>query len=78
MIRWSTKKEKDLSERPKGLTYASQLRVVLQLSWEQYRTLFKTPRLRNALWSTCTVNLAQQLCGSKFTSRSLLMVANGI
>lgn len=63
LIRWSTKPK--LSMREKGLTYASQLRVVVGLSIEQYRTLFKTPRLRNALWSTCTVNLAQQLCGSR-------------
>ena len=62
LIRWST--EQDVPSRQKGLTYWSQLRVVIGLSFEQYRTLFETPRLRNALWSTCTVNLAQQLCGS--------------
>lgn len=47
-----------------GLTYASQLRQVLRLSLDQYKTPFTTPRLRNAVWSTCTVALAQQLCGS--------------
>lgn len=31
----------------------------------QYRQLFQQRRLYNALISTSTVNLAQQLCGSK-------------
>lgn len=54
-----------MSETERGLTYASQLRVVLRLSIKQYGTLLETRRLRNALVSTCIVNLAQQLCGSK-------------
>ncbi|KAM5341685.1 hypothetical protein ACJ41O_014716 [Fusarium nematophilum] len=46
-----------------GLTYASHLWVVFRLSVNQYRPLFTKRRLRNALWSSCTVALAQQLCG---------------
>jgi MFS family permease len=67
LIRWSTKDEdtnRDTTSRYQaGLTYSSQLRVVLRLSLKQFRTLFRTPRLRNAIISTCTVALAQQLCG---------------
>jgi MFS family permease len=62
LIRWSTKEDLEVRHE-RGLTYVSQLRVVLHLSWQQCRTLFKTPRLRNAISSTCTVALAQQLCG---------------
>ncbi|KPM41126.1 hypothetical protein AK830_g5433 [Neonectria ditissima] len=51
------------SELDAGLSYAARARVVLKLSAEQYKTLFKKRRLRNAIWSTCTVALAQQLCG---------------
>jgi hypothetical protein len=69
LIRWSTKLEESTELEPglqeRGLTYASQLWVVLKLSWHQYRTLLETRRLRNAVWSTCTVALSQQLCGSK-------------
>ncbi|KAF7555358.1 hypothetical protein G7Z17_g2227 [Cylindrodendrum hubeiense] len=47
-----------------GLTYAGRIRLVLKLSAHQYTTLLGTQRLRNAVWSTCTVALAQQLCGN--------------
>ncbi|RBR06878.1 uncharacterized protein FIESC28_10913 [Fusarium coffeatum] len=46
-----------------GLTYSSLILVVLQLSADQFRPLFTSRRLRNALWSSSTVALAQQLCG---------------
>ncbi|KAH7024090.1 hypothetical protein EDB80DRAFT_699202 [Ilyonectria destructans] len=46
-----------------GLTYAGRVCLVLKLSADQYGTLLKTRRLRNAVLSTCTVALAQQLCG---------------
>ncbi|KAJ4247776.1 hypothetical protein NW762_012985 [Fusarium torreyae] len=46
-----------------GLTYASLILVVLKLSAYQFRPLFTRRRLRNALWSSCTVALSQQLCG---------------
>lgn len=48
-----------------GLTYSSLILVVLQLSADQFKPLFTRRRLKNALWSSCTVALAQQLCGSK-------------
>lgn len=48
-----------------GLTYSSLVRLVMKLSADQFRPLFTTRRLRNALWSSCTVALAQQLCGSE-------------
>ncbi|KAH7312599.1 hypothetical protein B0I35DRAFT_481042 [Stachybotrys elegans] len=67
LIRWSTKSNdhagSELPSRKQGLTYASSLRIVMSLSLKQYNTLFTTTRLRNAVWSTCTVALAQQLCG---------------
>jgi hypothetical protein len=47
---------------------------VLTLVWEyltQYAQLFRERRLRNALISSCTVSLAQQLCGSMFISTEL-------
>ncbi|KAM0550608.1 hypothetical protein ACHAPJ_008866 [Fusarium lateritium] len=60
----------DVKERAKnsrtlssGLTYASLILVVLKLSADQFRPLFTRRRLRNALWSSCTVALSQQLCG---------------
>ncbi|EKJ75378.1 hypothetical protein NXS19_013196 [Fusarium pseudograminearum] len=46
-----------------GLTYSSLIVYVLQLSADQFKPLFTKRRLRNALWSSCTVALAQQLCG---------------
>ncbi|KAH7245821.1 major facilitator superfamily domain-containing protein [Fusarium tricinctum] len=46
-----------------GLTYSSLVRLVMKLSADQFRPLFTRRRLRNALWSSCTVALAQQLCG---------------
>ncbi|VUC26145.1 unnamed protein product [Clonostachys rosea] len=86
LIRWSEKLKRrsepngsisGSSSPEQGLTYASQLRVVLRLSLNQYRTLFKTPRLRNAVWSTSTVALAQQLCGINvfafYSSKSVLL-----
>uniref|UniRef100_A0A8H7TMK6 Major facilitator superfamily (MFS) profile domain-containing protein n=1 Tax=Bionectria ochroleuca TaxID=29856 RepID=A0A8H7TMK6_BIOOC len=86
LIRWS-EKLKRLSESngpagescspEQGLTYASQLRVVLRLSLNQYRTLFKTRRLRNAVWSTSTVALAQQLCGINVFAFYSNVVFNG-
>ena len=69
LIRWSTKLDEDsakLVSTEKGLTYASQLRVVSRYSFQQYWTLLKTQRRRNAAMSAYTVMLAQQLCGSKF------------
>ncbi|CAF3453917.1 unnamed protein product [Fusarium graminearum] len=47
-----------------GLTYSSLILVVLQLSEDQFKPLFTRRRLKNALWSSCTVALAQQLCGN--------------
>ncbi|KAF9880292.1 hypothetical protein CkaCkLH20_02246 [Colletotrichum karsti] len=49
--------------RKRGLTFASHLSFALSDTFRQYSHLLKTPRLRNAVWSTCTVALAQQLCG---------------
>ncbi|KAK6705563.1 hypothetical protein SNK05_009462 [Fusarium graminearum] len=46
-----------------GLTYSSLIMAVLQLSEDQFKPLFTRRRLKNALWSSCTVALAQQLCG---------------
>jgi hypothetical protein len=37
----------------------------MKLSADQFKPLFTRRRLRNALWSSCTVALAQQLCGSE-------------
>ncbi|KAK7429139.1 hypothetical protein QQZ08_004354 [Neonectria magnoliae] len=54
------------SELDAGLSYAARAHVVFKLSAGQYKTLFKKRRLRNAIWSTCTVALAQQLCGSMY------------
>ncbi|CEI40084.1 unnamed protein product [Fusarium venenatum] len=47
-----------------GLTYSSLIFVVMKLSADQFKPLFTRRRLRNALWSSCTVALAQQLCGN--------------
>ncbi|RGP79065.1 hypothetical protein FLONG3_2971 [Fusarium longipes] len=46
-----------------GLTYSSLILVVMKLSTDQFKPLFTRRRLRNALWSSCTVALSQQLCG---------------
>ncbi|KAF4339240.1 myo-inositol transport ITR1 [Fusarium beomiforme] len=46
-----------------GLTYASLIILVTRLSIDQFKPLFTRRRLRNALWSSCVVALAQQLCG---------------
>ncbi|KAF5019721.1 hypothetical protein F66182_8264 [Fusarium sp. NRRL 66182] len=54
---------KDSTTLISGLTYASLILVVMRLSVDQFKPLFKSRRLRNALWSSCTVALAQQLCG---------------
>lgn len=59
-----------------GLTYSSLILVVLQLSEDQFKPLFTRRRLKNALWSSCTVALAQQLCGSKLLFLALSNVAN--
>ena len=42
---------------------------------KKFLELFITRRLRNALISSSTVNLAQQLCGSKFLSAFNLFLA---
>ncbi|KAF5709948.1 myo-inositol transport ITR1 [Fusarium mundagurra] len=47
-----------------GLTYASLIILVTRLSVDQFKPLFTTRRLRNALWSSCVVALSQQLCGN--------------
>ncbi|RSM06022.1 hypothetical protein CEP52_005957 [Fusarium oligoseptatum] len=57
-------KEKTRDENvDSGLTYMSRIGVVLKLSARQFRPLFNQRHLRNALLSSCTVALAQQLCG---------------
>ncbi|TDZ30004.1 putative polyol transporter 1 [Colletotrichum spinosum] len=53
----STTIEKD------GLTFASHIKSAILYAYRQYAGLTKAIRLRNAVWSTCTVALAQQLCG---------------
>ncbi|KAJ4309901.1 hypothetical protein N0V84_011256 [Fusarium piperis] len=60
--RQSTQKAKD-DDVDSGLTYMSRIWVVLRLSGRQFRPLFNERHLRNALLSSCTVALAQQLCG---------------
>jgi hypothetical protein len=60
-----------------GLTYSSLILVVTKLSADQYKPLFTRRRLRNALWSSCTVALAQQLCGSRsLLGRHTMYIAN--
>ncbi|KAL3600120.1 hypothetical protein FPOAC2_04351 [Fusarium poae] len=49
--------------RHDGLTYMGRVVVSLKLSMVQYSTLFQERYLRNAVYSTCIVSLAQQLCG---------------
>jgi hypothetical protein len=51
--------------RHDGLTYMGRVVVSLKLSMVQYSTLFQERYLRNAVYSTCIVSLAQQLCGGK-------------
>ncbi|KAF5600443.1 myo-inositol transport ITR1 [Fusarium pseudoanthophilum] len=53
------------TERTKhsGLTYMGRVAASLKLSKLQYSTLFQERFLRNAVYSTCIVSLAQQLCG---------------
>ncbi|EWG53218.1 hypothetical protein FVEG_11693 [Fusarium verticillioides 7600] len=46
-----------------GLTYMGRVVASLRLSKLQYSTLFQARFLRNAVYSTCIVSLAQQLCG---------------
>ncbi|KAK1532775.1 uncharacterized protein CCOS01_04758 [Colletotrichum costaricense] len=46
-----------------GLTFANHMSFALSDAYRQYSHLLTTPRLRNAVWSTCIVALAQQLCG---------------
>ncbi|ENH67113.1 Putative metabolite transport protein ywtG [Fusarium oxysporum f. sp. cubense race 1] len=46
-----------------GLTYMGRVVASLNLSKLQYSTLFQARFLRNAVYSTCIVSLAQQLCG---------------
>ncbi|KAF4946659.1 hypothetical protein FGADI_11007 [Fusarium gaditjirri] len=46
-----------------GLTYMGRVVASLKLSKLQYSTLFQERFLRNAVYSTCIVSLAQQLCG---------------
>ncbi|KAF4958512.1 hypothetical protein FSARC_11013 [Fusarium sarcochroum] len=59
-VKSATESNRTLSS---GLTYASLILVVVKLSADQFRPLFTRRRLRNALWSSCTVALSQQLCG---------------
>ncbi len=72
LIRFSNRREDVVSGAPElekpGLTYASQALTGFSLSFRQYKTIFQSRRLRNAVWSTCTVALAQQLCGSTQTA----------
>ncbi|KXH32766.1 sugar transporter [Colletotrichum simmondsii] len=49
-----------------GLTFAKHMSFALSDAYRQYSHLLTTPRLRNAVWSTCIVALAQQLCGNNF------------
>lgn len=75
LIHRSVELELELEESPVhpaahhevGLTYASYVYSALSHTTRQYGHLFKTPRLRNAVWSTCVLALAQQLCGSMLT-----------
>ncbi|KAI8676368.1 hypothetical protein LRP88_10628 [Fusarium phalaenopsidis] len=57
------KEEKRDEDVDSGLTYMSRICVVLKLSGRQFRPLFNQRHLRNAMLSSCTVALAQQLCG---------------
>ncbi|KAH9225498.1 hypothetical protein K456DRAFT_1755403 [Colletotrichum gloeosporioides 23] len=49
--------------RKYGLTFSSHMSFAFSDAYRQYSHLLHTPRLRNAVLSTCTVALAQQLCG---------------
>ncbi|KAF4345566.1 myo-inositol transport ITR1 [Fusarium beomiforme] len=51
------------TNRRSGLTYMGRVVASLKLSKAQYSTLFRARSLRNAVYSTCIVSLAQQLCG---------------
>ncbi|KAF4910171.1 putative polyol transporter 1 [Colletotrichum fructicola] len=51
------------NDRKRGLTFASHMSFAFSDAYRQYSHLLTTPRLRNAVLSTCTVALAQQLCG---------------
>ncbi|KAG6996430.1 hypothetical protein FocnCong_v015400 [Fusarium oxysporum f. sp. conglutinans] len=46
-----------------GLIYMGRVLASLKLSRGQYSTHFEARSLRNAVYSTCIVSLAQQLCG---------------
>ncbi|KAL4729680.1 hypothetical protein ACLX1H_004102 [Fusarium chlamydosporum] len=61
--RMNTEESKCSQTPSSGLTYSSLILVVIKLSMDQFKPLFTRRRLRNALWSSCTVALAQQLCG---------------
>src|SRR3569833_2603666 len=56
---WSDEKASWLDPRPRG--FVSEILRFLTC----YKQLFETRRLRNALISSSTVALAQQLCGSE-------------
>ncbi|KAF4815819.1 putative polyol transporter 1 [Colletotrichum tropicale] len=51
------------TNRQYGLTFVSHMSFAFSDAYRQYSHLLTTPRLRNAVLSTCTVALAQQLCG---------------
>ncbi|KLO93135.1 sorbitol transporter [Fusarium fujikuroi] len=52
-----------MGNKQSGLTYMGRVAASLKLSRLQYSTLFQARFLRNAVYSTCIVSLAQQLCG---------------
>ncbi|KXH65665.1 hypothetical protein CSAL01_09677 [Colletotrichum salicis] len=52
-----------MKNQKQGLTFANHMSFALSDAYRQYSHLLTTPRLRNAVWSTCIVALAQQLCG---------------
>lgn len=64
-----------MSTNHNGLTYMGRIAASLTLSKLQYSTLFQAKFLTNAVYSTCIVSLAQQLCGGILrnpSSRGLL------
>ncbi|KAK1671380.1 hypothetical protein BDP55DRAFT_560550 [Colletotrichum godetiae] len=52
-----------MKNQKQGLTFANHMSFALSDAYRQYSHLLTTLRLRNAVWSTCIVALAQQLCG---------------
>ncbi|KAH7237737.1 uncharacterized protein BKA55DRAFT_578249 [Fusarium redolens] len=70
LIWWPTRPQRAVPDqasleknRHNGLTYMGRVIASLKLSKLQYSTLFQAKFLRNAVYSTCIVSLAQQLCG---------------